>query len=66
MEEQKKDLKNTDRKFIRYREGAELYGMSESSFQRLAREARATYKLNKTVLVNREILERYLEQFRVY
>lgn len=54
------------RKFIRYKEGAEIYGMSESSFQRLAKEACATYKLNKTVLVNTEILEGYLEQFRIY
>lgn len=52
------------RKFVRYKEGAEMYGMGLSKFQEIAKEARATYKLKQLVLVNTEILEEYLELYR--
>ena len=53
------------KKFVRYKEGAEMYSMCQSKFERMARDAKATYKLDKLVLVNTEIFERYLETFRV-
>lgn len=53
------------RKFVRYKEGAEMYGMCQSKFERMARDAKATYKLDKLVLVNTELFEKYLETFRV-
>lgn len=59
-------LKKTDRKkYVRYKEGAELYSMSQTKFERLAKDAKATYKVNKVVLVNCEILDEYLETFRI-
>ena len=54
------------RKFVRYKEGAAMYGMGLSKFQELAKEAQATYKINQMVLVNLDILDEYLELFRVY
>lgn len=57
--------KHNDKKFVRYKEGAELYSMSQSKFEELAKEAGAVYKLNKIVLVNCEILNKYLETFRL-
>ena len=48
-----------------YKDGAEIYSMCQSKFERMAREAKATYKLDKLVLVNTEIFEKYLETFRV-
>lgn len=56
--------KKKERKFIRYREGAEKYSMGLSKFQQLSREAKAVYKIDGIVLVNTEIFERYLEGFR--
>ena len=53
------------KKFVRYKEGAELYSMSQSKFEQLARDAKATYKVDKLVLVNCEILDEYLETFRI-
>lgn len=53
------------KKFRRYQDGAEYYGMSKSSFMKLAKDAKAIYKPGKTVLVNCEILEKYLEEFKV-
>lgn len=51
------------RKYVRYKEGAALYGMGLSKFQQMAREACATYKIDKMVLVNIEKFEAYLETF---
>lgn len=58
---------NTDsyKKYVRYKEGAELYSMSQSKFERMAKEAGATYKVDKLVLVNTRVFEEYLETFRV-
>ncbi len=53
------------KKFRRYDDGADYYGMCKSSFMKLAKEAKAIYKPGKTVLVNCEILEKYLESFKV-
>ena len=32
------------KKFVRYKEGAELYSMCQSKFERMAKDAEATYK----------------------
>ncbi len=57
--------KKAYKKFVRYKEGHELYSMGMNKFQQLARDAKAVYKIDKLVLVNCEILDRYLETFRV-
>lgn len=58
-------MKKMAKKFVRYQEGAELYSMGLTKFQELAKEAKAIYKIDKVALVNCEILEKYLETFRV-
>ena len=63
-------MKNIDdrrmkKKFVRYKEGAEFYSLGLNKFMRMAKEANATYKLDKVVLVNRDIFEEYLEGFRI-
>ena len=54
------------KKFVRYKEGAEMYSMCHSKFERMARDAKAIYKVDKLVLVNCDIFEEYLETFRLY
>ncbi len=54
-----------NKKFVRYKEGAELYSIGLNKFMEMAREATATYKLDKVVLVNCELFEQYLEGFRI-
>lgn len=54
----------SEKRFVRYKDGAELYSMSQSIFERLAKDAKATYKVGKIVLVNCNIFEEYLETFR--
>ena len=53
------------KKFVRYREGSEMYSMSLRKFQDLAKDAGAIYKVGKMVLVNCEIFDRYMETFRL-
>ena len=50
------------KRFVRYEEGAKKYSMGLSKFQTLAREAKATYKVDKLVLVNCDLFEKYLEK----
>ena len=53
------------KRFVRYKTGAELYDMSQSSFEELSEEAGAKYKIGKMVLVSCDIFEEYLETFHV-
>lgn len=61
----KKTKKTNNKRFVRYPEGAEMYSMSLSKFQQLAKDAKACYKVNQLVLVNLDILDEYLETFRI-
>lgn len=54
------------KKFVRYGEGAQLYSMSQSTFEKLAKEAKAIYKYNKLVLVNTEKIDENLELFHEF
>lgn len=53
------------RKFVTYREAASIYSIGLTRLQEHAKAAGATYKLGNKVLVNTEIFDLYLEQFRV-
>lgn len=58
--------KNENRKkFVTYKEASELYSMGLTRIQEHTRIAGATYKMGNKVLVNTDIFEVYLEQFRV-
>lgn len=58
------DVKITDKKYVRYKEGAARYSMGLHTFQELAKEANAIYHVKKIVLVNTKIFEDYLENFK--
>ena len=60
-----KEIRERNKKFVRYKEGAVLYSMGMSKFQELAKEAKACYKVGHLVLVNTEVLEAYLEKFHI-
>ena len=53
------------KKFVRYKEGAEIYSIGQTTFERMAKDANAVYKVGKMVLVNCELFEKYLETFKV-
>ena len=53
------------KKFVRYADGAKMYSMGKTKFQELAKEAQACYKIGQLVLVNTEILDKYLEKYHI-
>lgn len=42
-----------------------MYSMGLTKFQELAKNAKACYKINQLVLVNLDVLDEYLETFRI-
>jgi len=60
-----KKAKERKKKFVRYKEGAELYSMGMTKFQEISKEAGAVYKVGQLCLVNTEVLDEYLEGFRI-
>lgn len=53
------------KRFVTYKEAAALYSMGMNRIQEHAKLAGATYKMGNKVLVNTDIFEAYLEQFRI-
>lgn len=53
------------RKFARYDEAAEYYGLGRTRFREIALDAGAVIKINQTVLVDLEIFENYINSFRL-
>ena len=53
------------KRFVRYKTGAELYDVCQSTFEKWAKEAGAVCKVGKAVIVDCEVLDRYLESFRL-
>ena len=53
-----------DKKFVRYKDGAKMYSMCQSEFNKLVHDAGAVYKRNKMALVNLEVLDNFMEYFK--
>jgi len=51
------------KKFVRYAEGAALYSLGIHTFQEVAKEANAVYRVKRCELVNTEKVDEYLENF---
>lgn len=60
------ETKKAAKKWVRYSEGAERYSMGITKFMELAKEAKAVYKVDKIVLVNCDIFDKFLETFREF
>lgn len=54
-----------ERRFVRYKTGARLYDMCQSTFEKLAKDANAVYKVGKLALVNLDVLDKFLETCRM-
>lgn len=52
------------RKIGRWMPQYALYSMGLHSFQELAKEANAVYHVKRIVLVNTEVIDEYMENFR--
>ena len=58
-------VKSGKKRFVRYLEGAERYSMGLHTFEQIAKEAGAIYKIRRLVLVNLDIFDEYLDTFRM-
>ena len=56
-------MKITDKKYVRYKEGAERYSMGLHTFQELAKEANAIYRVRKTRVGEHGDIRRILGNF---
>lgn len=62
---QRKQKTINKKRLVRYKEGAEMYSMGMNKFQSLAKEAGAILKIDRMVLVDLDVFDRYLDSFRV-
>ncbi len=60
----KEENRKLRRRFLRYREAELVYSIRHRKLLELAGKAGAIYRIDGTVLINRDIFEAYLEQFR--
>ena len=59
----KEENRRLRRLFLRYKEAELVYSIQHKKLLELAGKAGAIYRIDGTVLINREIFEDYLEQF---
>ncbi len=57
-------IKGGGKKFVSYKEGAELLSMGLHSFEELAKDAKAIYRIKRRVLINIDVVYEYMEAFR--
>lgn len=64
----RKEVREESRKlrkmFLRYKEAEIVYSIQHKKLLELADAAGALYRIDGYVLINREVFEEYLEQFR--
>ena len=59
----KEENRRLRRLFLRYKEAELVYSIQHKKLLELAGKAGAIYRIDGTVLINRDIFEEYLEQF---
>lgn len=61
----KRQRDGLERKFVSYKEGAHMYGVSERKFFDIARDANAVYKVGTRSLVKISLVDAYMESFHI-
>jgi len=64
IEKLEKIVKTKGKKFVSLAEGAAVYSMGLHTFREMAKDAGATYRIKRRVLVNLEEMDKYMELFR--
>lgn len=59
----RESAKRLRRQFLRYKDAEIVYSLQHRKLLELASEAGAIYRMDGTVLINRDIFEAYLEKF---
>lgn len=53
------------KRLVRYKEGAEMYSLGLNKFQAIAKDAGALIKIERVVLVDLDVLDQYIDTFRI-
>lgn len=61
--EVRENAKKLRRQFLRYKDAEIVYGIAHKKLLELAGKAGAIYRMDSTVLINREIFDEFLERF---
>lgn len=61
--EVRENAKKLRRQFLRYKDAEIFYGIAHKKLLELAGKAGVIYRMDSTVLINRDIFDEYLEQF---
>lgn len=56
--------KRLRKQFLRYKDAEIVYSLQHKKLMELASEAGAIYRMDGTVLINRDVFDEYLERFR--
>lgn len=59
----RESAKRIRRQFLRYKDAEIIYSLQHKKILELASAAGAIYRMDGTVLINRDIFEEYLERF---
>ena len=62
--EVREEVKKLRKKFLRYQEAEVVYSISHRKLIELADRAGALYRMEGTVLINRDIFDAYLENYK--
>ena len=60
----REEARKLRRQYLRYKEAEIIYSMSHKKLLELAGKAGAIVRIDATVLIDREVFDEYLEQFR--
>lgn len=64
-EEVKAEARKLRKQFLRYKEAEIVYSIQHKKLPELAGKAGVLYRIDRYVLINREIFDAYLEQFHM-
>ena len=59
----RESAKRLRRQYLRYKDAEIVYSIQHKKLLEMANKAGAIYQIDGTVLINRDIFDRYLEQF---
>ena len=59
----RKSAKRLRRQYLRYKDAEIVYSIQHKKLLEMASKAGAIYRIDGTVLINRDIFDQYLEQF---
>ncbi len=55
----------TEKKWIRCKDAVEIYSVGKTKLMEIALKAGAIIKIDKTIIIDREKLEQYMESYRL-